>query len=80
MYREEHSVKGAYVDSSIVGKVHMSIAKIHEASAPKKGDGKMSALTSAAQHMEDALRLFRKCVGWKHPLTANALGCLGKVS
>ena len=33
----------------------------------------------AESHIQDALRLFRRCVGDAHPLTANALGHLGQV-
>jgi len=78
MYKEEHSKNGAYVDSSIVAKVHMSIAKIHESGAASGAD-KKEKLAEAAKNMQEALCLFRKTVGAEHPLTANALGCLGKV-
>jgi hypothetical protein len=58
----------------------MSIAKIHEDQAQAKGaEARAADLREAAQHIQDALRLFRKCVGSTHPLTANAIGSLGKV-
>ena len=81
MYRDQRATKDGYVDTSIVGKVHMSIAKILERHADSKGTGgKEKDLEEAVRHMQDGLRLFRKCVGVVHPLTANALGSIGKVT
>ena len=48
----------------------MSLGKAHE----KLGDAK-----AAQKHMRDALAIFRRTVGYDSPLTANAMGCLGKV-
>jgi len=58
----------------------MSIAKILEHGASSKtGNGRDKDLEESVGHMQDGLRLFRKCVGERHPLTANALGSIGKV-
>ena len=50
---------------------HMSLGKAHE----KLGDAK-----AAQKHMRDALAIFRRTVGYDSPLTANAMGALGKVT
>ena len=71
-YQAEHTDGASHVqlDSSIIAKAHMSVGKAHE----KLGDA-----PNAARHMADALALFRRTVGPDSPLTANAMGCLGKV-
>ena len=51
-------------------KAHMSLGKAHE---------KLGELKEAASHMADALSIFRRTVGYESPLTANAMGALGKV-
>ena len=43
MYREERSHQGRYVDTSIVAKVHMSLANIHESEASQQALAKVSA-------------------------------------
>ena len=48
-----------------------SVGKAHE----KLGEAK-----KAASHMSDALAIFRRTVGYDSPLTANAMGALGKVT
>ena len=48
----------------------MSVGKVHE----KLGEAK-----KAAEHMSEALRIFKRTVGKDSPLTAHALGALGKV-
>jgi len=76
MYKEDRSrvgEGGGYVDTSIVAKVHMSLAKILQEQAMPKAWGE------AERHIQEALRLFRRCVGDRHPLTANAVGSLGQV-
>ena len=70
-YLKEHTTKDhVQLDSSIIAKAHMSVGKAHE----KLGDK-----PKAASHMADALAIFRRTVGHDSPLTANAMGCLGKV-
>ena len=70
-YRNEHTTKDhVQLDSSIIAKAHMSLGKCHE---------KIGELKEAAEHMTDALAIFRRTVGYESPLTANAMGALGKV-
>ncbi|KAL1495988.1 hypothetical protein AB1Y20_014625 [Prymnesium parvum] len=69
-YQKEHTKDHQQLDSSIIAKAHMSIGKAHE---------KLEDLKQAASHMAEALRIFRRTVGETSPLTAHALGSLGKV-
>jgi len=69
-YQQEHTKDHVQLDSSIIAKAHMSVGKAHE----KLGDPR-----KAASHMTDALAIFRRTVGYESPLTANAMGALGKV-
>ena len=69
-YQQEHTKDHVQLDSSIIAKAHMSLGKAHE---------KLGELPKAASHMADALAIFRRTVGYDSPLTANAMGALGKV-
>lgn len=69
-YQQEHTKDHQQLDSSIIAKAHMSLGKAHE---------KLQDLKKAAEHMNEALRMFRRTVGEFSPLTAHALGSLGKV-
>jgi tetratricopeptide (TPR) repeat protein len=69
-YQKEHTRDFVQLDSSIIAKAHMSVGKAHE---------KLGEKAKAAEHMADALAIFRRTVGFDSPLTANAMGCLGKV-
>ena len=69
-YQKEHTKDFVQLDSSIIAKAHMSVGKAHE---------KLGEKAKAAEHMADALAIFRRTVGFDSPLTANAMGCLGKV-
>jgi len=69
-YQNEHTKDHVQLDSSIIAKAHMSVGKAHE---------KLGELPKAASHMTDALAIFRRTVGYDSPLTANAMGALGKV-
>ena len=48
----------------------MSLGKAHD---------KLEDREQAAKHMSEALRIFRVTVGESSPLTAHAMGSLGKV-
>jgi len=69
-YQKEHTKDHVQLDSSIIAKAHMSVGKAHE---------KLGEKAKAAEHMADALAIFRRTVGYDSPLTANAMGALGKV-
>jgi tetratricopeptide (TPR) repeat protein len=69
-YQQEHTKDHVQLDSSIIAKAHMSLGKAHE---------KLGEPAKAASHMSDALAIFRRTVGYDSPLTANAMGSLGKV-
>jgi tetratricopeptide (TPR) repeat protein len=69
-YELEHTSNGHVADASIIAKAHMSVGKAHQ---------KLNSPDEAASHMSEALRLFRKTCGEDSPLTANAMGCLGKL-
>lgn len=69
-YKDEH-VKGfEQLDSSIIAKAHMSIGKAYD---------KLSDPDAAVKHMAEGLRIFRHTVGSASPLTAHAMGSLGKL-
>ncbi len=68
---QAENVKGfQQLDSSIIAKAHMSIGKAYD----KLGDP-----DAAAKHMAEGLRIFRLTVGGSSPLTAHAMGSLGKL-
>mmetsp|Transcript_14143 Transcript_14143/g.23533 ORF Transcript_14143/g.23533 Transcript_14143/m.23533 type:complete len:512 (+) Transcript_14143:124-1659(+) len=69
-YEREHTREYQQLDSSIIAKAHMSIGKAYE---------KLEDLESAAKHMGEALSIFKRTVGGDSPLTAHAMGSLGKV-
>ena len=70
-YQKEHTNNAhQQLDSSIIAKAHMSLGRCHE---------KLDELEAAATHMAEALAIFRRTVGGESPLTANAMGALGKV-
>ena len=70
-YQREHTGPDAVTaDSSIIAKAHMSVGRAHE---------KLAQLGEAAKHMAEAVRIFRRTVGGESPLTAHAMGSLGKV-
>ena len=69
-YQREHTKGYQQLDSSIIAKAHMSIGKAHD---------KLGEPAEAAKHFAEALRIFRATVGESSPLTAHALGSLGKV-
>lgn len=69
-YEREHTSNGHVADASIIAKAHMSVGKAQQ---------KLKNPDEAARHMTEALRLFRKTCGEDSPLTANAMGCLGKL-
>lgn len=56
--------------SSLIAKAHMSVGQCHET---------LGELDDAVVHIQDALRIFRKTCGNTSPLTANALGTLGRM-
>ena len=69
-YQAQHTKNYVQLDSSIIAKAHMSIGRTHE---------KLGEPSKAVGHMSDALAIFRRTVGYDSPLTANAMGALGKV-
>eukprot|EP00967_Tisochrysis_lutea_P063072 scaffold81223_cov35-Tisochrysis_lutea.AAC.3 len=69
-YEREHTSNGHVADASIIAKAHMSVGKAQQ---------KLNNPDEAARHMAEALRIFRKTCGEESPLTANAMGSLGKL-
>mmetsp|Transcript_3796 Transcript_3796/g.5982 ORF Transcript_3796/g.5982 Transcript_3796/m.5982 type:complete len:422 (-) Transcript_3796:322-1587(-) len=56
--------------TSLIAKAHMSVGQCHE---------NLGNLPEATTHIKDAARIFKKTVGGSSPLTANALGVLGRL-
>lgn len=56
--------------SSLIAKSHMSVGQCFE---------NLKQLPEAINHIKEAVRIFKKTVGNSSPLTANALGVLGRL-
>jgi len=66
-YKKDH---GNEDGTSLIAKAHMSVGQCLE---------KLGRLQEAESHIRDARDIFRKTVGNTSPLTANALGVLGRI-
>ncbi|EKX32396.1 hypothetical protein GUITHDRAFT_121447 [Guillardia theta CCMP2712] len=66
-YKAEYKSEDA---TSLIAKAHMSVGQCHEL---------LGELKEAQSHIRDAVSIFRKTVGDSSPLTANALGVLGRI-
>eukprot|EP00960_Hanusia_phi_P056347 763236-Hanusia_phi.AAC.6 len=66
-YKAEYKSEDA---TSLIAKAHMSVGQCHEI---------LGDLEEAQQHIRDAVSIFKKTVGDSSPLTANALGVLGRI-
>lgn len=66
-YKQDH---GNEDGTSLIAKAHMSVGQCFE---------KLARLDEAASHISDARDIFVKTVGRTSPLTANALGVLGRI-
>lgn len=70
LYTDACWLSGAYVETSLVAKAHMSLGHAHE---------HLGELGEAEKHMREAVAVFERTVGEDSPLLAGALGALGKV-